>query len=99
MKETTDKNGNVIIYFDNDEEFYEFCVDPKLIPIAYKSNISNSTKYYVDFNFSEEYKKAISEGKRFIIKDQNSQILKHGEISYRTITKRIDNLDPFFEKY
>ena len=34
----------------------------------------------------------------FIIKDENSQIYKHGAVSYRTITKEISNLEPWYDE-
>ena len=36
---------------------------------------------------------------RFVIKDEDSQIYKHGCVSYRTISKDIQNLDPWFDDY
>ena len=78
--------GN-IIYFDNDEEFYEFAVIPELV--------TKDGKYF-DFELSSQYKNALKSGKKFCIKDEDSQILKHAAVSYRTITKDIDSLEPWF---
>ena len=88
------KNIN-IMYFNSDDDFYEFCVKPGLIPIEYTDKSGNK-KVYSDFEFTEEYKKALNEGKRFVIKDENSLIYKRGAVSYRTITKVVENLDPYF---
>ena len=87
-----------IIYFDNDNEFYEYCVVPELVPVQYIDSEGNE-KYYSDFNLSSQYNNAINNGTRFIIKDEDSQIYKHGCVSYRTISKDIQNLDPWFDDY
>lgn len=84
-----------IMYFNNDDEFYKFCVVPKLIPIQYFDKSGNE-KYYNDFNLSNRYNYALDKGIKFCIKDEDSQIYKHGCVSYRTITKEIDNLEPWF---
>jgi len=85
-----------IIYFDNDNEFYEYCVVPELIPVQYIDKDGNEN-YYNDFKLSSQYNIALNKGKRFIIKDENSQIFKHGCVSYRTISKDIQNLDQWFD--
>ena len=51
---------------------------------------------FTDFDFTHEYLDAIAKGLRFIIKDEDSQICKHKAVSYRTITKNIDNLDNYY---
>lgn len=86
---------NNIIFFNDDNEFYQYCVVPELIPVQYIDN-SGDTKFYTDFNFTPEYKNAINNGMTFIIKDENSNIFKHGSVSYRTITKDIQNLEQWF---
>ena len=49
---------------------------------------------------SEAYNDAINIGKHFMIEDENSQICKHGCVSYRTISKPIKNLETYFnDKY
>lgn len=93
-----DKEQN-IIYFDNDDEFYDFCVDPKLIPIQTKHyDINGNPVYYCDWNYRDLYNQALANNSTFIIKDENSQIFKHGEISYRTITKPVQNLKQYFNE-
>lgn len=86
------KDGNTI-FFDNDEEFYTWAVVPILN--VYKTE---DGLYYTDFELSNLYKKALSDGYRLSIKDENSQITKHAAVSYRTITKPIENLDPYYGK-
>lgn len=93
-----DKNQN-IIYFDNDDEFYNYAIVPELI--AKETDHINKYGYpiyYTDWNFSNGYNTAIDNGTSFIIKDENSQIYKHGAISYRTITKPVQNLQQYFEE-
>ena len=87
-----------IIYFDSDNEFYEYCVVPELVPVQYIDSEGNE-KYYSDFNFTPQYNNAVNNGMRFVIKNEDSQIYKHGCVSYRTISKDISNLDPWFNDY
>ena len=87
-----------IIYFDSDNEFYEYSVVPELVPVQYIDSEGNE-KYYTDFNFTPQYNAAINNNMRFVIKDEDSQIYKHGCVSYRTISKDISNLDPWFDDY
>ena len=87
-----------IIYFDSDNEFYEYCVVPELVPVQYIDSEGNE-KYYSDFNFTPQYNNAVNNGIRFVIKNEDSQIYKHGCVSYRTISKDIQNLDPWFDDY
>ena len=85
-----------VIYFDNDDEFYDYCVEPKLITIPFVDK-NGDTRYYTDFNFTNAYNNDVKDGKIFIIKDENSQIYKHKAVSYRTITKEISNLEPWYK--
>jgi len=87
-----------IIYFDSDNEFYDYCVVPELVPVQYIDSEGNE-RYYNSFNFSSEYNKAIDNGMRFVIKDEDSKIYQHGCVSYRTISKDIQNLDPWYDDY
>ena len=87
-----------IIYFDSDNEFYDYCVVPELVPVQYIDSEGNE-KYYSDFNFTPQYNNAVNNGMRFVIKNEDSQIYKHGCVSYRTISKDIQNLDPWFDDY
>jgi len=91
-----EKINDNIIYFDNDKEFYEFCVIPNLVVNEYIDDLGN-VKYYTDFDFSSPYLNAIKQGKKFMIMDSDSQIFKHQAVSYRTITKPIENLEQYFD--
>ena len=93
------KEINNTLYFESDDEFYGWCVVPKLECKKY-INRDNKESQYCDFNLTFEYEKAVKEGKQFIIKDVDSKIYKHGCVSYRTISKPIKNLKPFLgEKF
>ena len=85
-----------IIYFDNDQEFYDYAVIPELVPISFTDK-SGVERYYTDFNFTSLYNDAVNNGMTFIIKDEDSQIYKHGGVSYRTIFKEVPNLEPWFD--
>lgn len=88
-----------VIYFDNDDEFYNYVVVPKLIPIKTDTIDKNGNPvYYCDWNFSNLYNTDLQNNTQFIIKDENSQIFKHGGVSYRTITKPIQNLQQYFSE-
>ena len=92
----TDKEQN-IIYFDNDDEFYDYVVVPEIV--AYPTDHIDKygyPVYYYDWNFSDMYNKDIKNGISFIIKDENSQIFKHGAVTYSTITKPVTNLQQYF---
>lgn len=86
------------MYFNTDDEFYQFCVVPQLNTIEY-INPSGEKSYYVDFDLSYEYNKAVNDGIQFVIKDENSQICKHGCVSYRTLSKPISNLKPYYKEF
>ena len=84
-----------IMYFDNDDEFYEFCVVPQIVTSEYQRQ-DGSIGYVADWNFSNAYLDAIDNGIYFIIKDENSNIYKNKEVTYRVNTKPIQNLLPYF---
>lgn len=82
------------MYFTSDDEFYNFCVVPKLVVCTDTDDEGNVLRY-TDFNFSDAYNNAIAQNKKFIIRDENSRIFKHGCVSYRTITKPVSNLEEY----
>lgn len=84
-----------IIYFNNDDDFYRFCVVPQLFPVECVDDNGN-VSYYTDFDFTYEYKKALEDNMFFMIKDENSNIFKNQCVSYRTITKPVSNLKQYF---
>jgi hypothetical protein len=77
-----DRKRNAI-FFDNDDEFYQFAVNP-LLTVSNGDNIP-----YVDWNFTDVYNSALKDNTDFIICDGNSQICKHQAVSFRTITKPV----------
>lgn len=78
------------IYFDSDDEFLTFCVDPR--PVIRKGKHAK----YVDFNFTKHYKDELDNGTRFCIKDENSVITKRGAVTFMTESKAVENLDPWY---
>ena len=93
-----------IIYFDSDTEFEDWTV----APYATK----NRNIPYTSGDLSNEYKAAIEEGKRFVIKDEDSVVCKRGCVCKRVpieiesfplykrdvlVQLRVDNLEPYFD--
>jgi len=93
MLQKINKNSN-IMYFDTDKDFYDFAVVQKVMVNPLESN--PNVWYCDDFEFSKEYNNAIESGKKFIIKDLNSEIFKHGAIAGRYSVKPVLNLEPYF---
>ena len=62
------KKNNNILYFDNDEAFYNWCVVPQIKICEYTDNLGN-IKYCNNFEYTHEYLDAITKGLRCIIKD------------------------------
>lgn len=89
---------NTRIYFNSDEDFYNFAVVPKLNVIK-QTDAQGNESSYCDFDLSNEYKYAVANGIKFIIKDEDSQIYKNQCVSYRTITKPVVNLVPYFKLF
>lgn len=96
-----------IIYFDSDAEFEDWAV----APYATIKYIENSNIPYTSGDFSNEYKAAIEEGKRFVIKDEDSVVYERKCVCKRVPVKiegfptynrdvlvqlRVDNLEPYF---
>lgn len=92
-----EKNDNELkyIYFDSDDDFYKFCVVPNVIEIDYINPITGENCKKLGFELSNQYYDAINSGKKFVIKDHNSQIYKHKCVSYRTMSRNIQNLDVY----
>ena len=96
-----------IIYFSSDAEFEDWAV----APYATIKYIENSKIPYTSGDFSNAYKAAIEEGKRFVIKDEDSVVFKRGCVCKRVPLKieafptynrdvlvqlSVDNLEPYF---
>lgn len=85
-----------IMCFDTDDDFYTFCVNPVLVVKEY-TNKNGEIDQYSDFDFTNDYNDAINRNIAFVIRDKNSQILKHkGIVSYRTVSKQTQNLLPYW---
>ena len=106
LQVTNDYN---IMHFKNDDEFYNFCVEPAIIinKCGCKGNCNESCcneccdcpkRFYQDFPFTDEYVKAVNNGTHFMIDDEDSQIYKRGAVSYKSITKNVHNLMPYYNK-
>ena len=96
-----------IIYFDSDAEFEAWAVAPyATIKYTKNRNIPDTSG-----DLSNEYKAAIKEGKRFVIKDEDSVVCERGCVCKRVPLKvegfprynrdvlvqlSVDNLEPYF---
>ena len=90
------KEDDNIMHFKNDDDFYEFCVNPSII--INECNCSSPEKiYYQSFDFTKEYQDAVNAGKQFMIHDEDSKIYKRGAVSYKTMTKNVQNLVPYYD--
>ena len=78
-------------YFDNDDDFYNYCVDPRIIPMK-----SDKGYYYTTFNFTPQYLDDIKNDVKFIIRDVDSKIFKHQAVCVGLMNKRVQNLEQYF---
>lgn len=96
--------GN-IIYFESDEEFEDFCLAPYGV-IVHPEN--GSSPYWTGV-YSDLYKDAINEGKKFIIKDEDSWVFKNNCVTKRvpiqgtsreaSVQLPVQNLEQYFEDF
>ena len=77
MEEIGDK-----IYFNSDNEFTDFCVRP-YATVVYSKNGSP----YIEGDYSDEYKRCLSQGKTFVIKDEDSVVYKRQCVCKRVLVK------------
>ena len=99
----------LIIPFESDEEFTDFCV----APYAYIERNDNGV-FYTHGDYSDEYKQCIEQGKRFVIKDEDSVVFERKQVSKRVPVKsllpdvsipdrtcnvqlEVQNLEPYFD--
>ena len=78
------RNEDSIIAFESDDEFTDCCV----APYAYIKRDDNGT-FYTHGDYSEEYKQCIEQGKRFVIKDEDSIVFKRKQVSKRVPVKSL----------
>ena len=69
----TDKENN-IIYFDNDEEFYDFCVETYSI----NRRVRDRRVRKAGWDFSDWYQSNVNDATKIVILDSNSTILRRG---------------------
>jgi hypothetical protein len=82
IKDKFEKYKSNILFFENDDEFADFCIAPyAIVKISEKGNID------YEGEFSEMYLKAIEEGKKFVIKDEDSKVYKRSSVSARVFAK------------
>lgn len=87
------REGNTI-YFKDDQEFTDFAVKQQDV-----FSRTESGMLYHDWNFTSAYEKAVEEGKKFVIEDPNSQIVKHQCAVYRTICKPVENVSGAIKRH
>lgn len=87
------KKTPVIRYFENDDDFYNYCVDPRIVPMK-----SDEGFYYTTFNFTPQYISDVDNGVKFVIKDVNSKIFKHKAVCVGLMNKRVQNLEQYFDE-
>ena len=85
------QNQPIIRYFDNDDDFYNYCVDPRIVPMKSKEGF-----YYTTFNFTPQYLSDVNDGVKFVIKDPNSKIFKRQAVCVGLMNKRVQNLEQYF---
>lgn len=84
-----------VLQFDNDDEFDQYCIIPKLVKKSYVNKAGNNSEY-MDFDFTPEYIDSVNNNDAFIIKDRQSNTLRRNCVSYRTIAKKVKNLYPWY---
>ena len=83
-----------IMYFANDDEFAEFCINP--CPVVSQVLVAGKPVYFENYQFTKQYLDAVANGIRFCIKDLRSHVNKDGLLGYRTCTKPIDNIEIYY---
>lgn len=94
-----------IIYFDSEEELADFCIAPYAV-----IKRTSGGHYYVEGDYSEGYRKSLSEGKTLVVKDENAAVYhRDGIVSKRVPVERttrtmmvqlkVENLEPYYEKH
>ena len=86
---------NNIMYFIDDDDFAQFCINPnEIINTVVDGN--GVVKYFVDYDFTPMYLNAVKNGIKFCIQDVNSHVNKDGYLGYRTCSKKIDNIERYY---
>lgn len=77
MEEIGDK-----IYFNSDNEFTDFCVRPYATVVYPQTG-----RPYIEVDYSDEYKRCLSQEKTFVIKDEDSVVYKRQCVCKRVLVK------------
>ena len=99
---------NNIIYFESDEEFTDFCIEPYAV-----IKKSGKGSLYYEGEYSSKYKRCVEERKKFIIKNENSLVYKRQCVSKRVpviydgafvghdalVQLFVENLEPYFDSF
>ena len=65
---------NNIIYFDNDQEFYDFCVES----FSVNRRVRDQRVRKAGWNFSDWYQGHVNDATKIVILDDGSTILRRG---------------------
>lgn len=84
-----------IMFFDTDDDFYQFCIDPSPKFNTDDIDAGLATVLSYTYDFTKSYYDAIADGIKFVIKDPKSVISKHGSVHHRLINKPVQNLEPY----
>lgn len=87
---------NNTIYFDTDDEFFDFCIVPEVVIVDYV-NDRGQQDIRQELNYTSVYNNAVAAGKSFCIRDEKSKITKHQAINYKTFTKPVKNLKRYID--
>lgn len=87
-----DKKVIKVMFFDNDDEFHKFCVNPALSIKSYV-NPSGETCQYYDIDLTQDYYDALANDVKFVIRDRNSRIIhRNNKVTQHTCSKPVKNL-------
>lgn len=84
-----------VLYFNNDDDFSLFCMNPELKTYSRVDNFGN-TVYQTYYDFSDDYLNAVNSGMYFCVKDENSHVNKDGILGYKNTSKCIDNVKRYY---
>ena len=84
-----------IMYFDNDDCFADFCLNPNYVIVTVKCN-DGVDRMFADYTFTDAYLNAVKCGKRFCVRDLHSHVNKDGYLAYKSATKKIDNVEKYY---
>lgn len=73
------------IYFDNDKEFTEYCVDHNI-----KCEKDKDGQYFYDWNFSSMYNNDLANDTFHVIKDPKSRIFATQTVDFKGICKPVN---------